>query len=92
MSGPAVQQITQADSLRNIKNTNKIFFMYVGPPQGSLWDAYNSAASALQPYGFFYSTNYDIAKEHVQSEPAVFVHKESTQYLYPGICFFNLIE
>lgn len=86
MSAPAVQQITRADSLANIKNANRLFFMYVGNQEGPLWDAYYDTAVKMQPYAFFYCANADIVGQHIDTEqtPAVFVYKESLHYFYPG--------
>lgn len=92
MSGPPVQQITRTDSLANIKNKHHLFFMYVGPQEGHLWEAYLAAAAKLQPYGFFYSAKHDLVKQHADIDdlPAVFVYKENLQYFYPGKYFIYL--
>lgn len=86
MSGPPIQQITKADSLTNIKNMNQLFFMYVGPQEGPLWDAYQLTASKLQPYSFFYFGSAEIAKSQVEADelPVIFVYKEGMHYFYPG--------
>lgn len=88
MSGPPVQQITRPESLTNIKNMNQLFFMYVGPQEGPLWEAYFLVASKLQPFGFFYSGSAEIAKHQVDVDelPVIFVYKESMHYFYTGIC------
>ncbi|XP_060520991.1 protein disulfide-isomerase TMX3 [Cylas formicarius] len=84
MSGPPVQEVTRPESFNGIKRDNRLFFMYVGAREGPLWDVYFDVASKLQPHGFFYSTNEDIAKQHldVGELPAVFVYKESLHYFY----------
>lgn len=86
MSAPPVQTITRHESLANIKNTNQLFFMYIGPQEGVLWEAYWSAATKLQPFTYFYSGNVEIAKNEVTINelPAIFVYKEDTHYFYPG--------
>ncbi|KAF5303971.1 hypothetical protein FQA39_LY01756 [Lamprigera yunnana] len=84
MSSPPIQDITRHDSLGNIKSTNNVFFLYVGEKQGTLWDAYHHSANKLQPHGYFYATNSEIANQHVTIEdhPAVLVCKESLYYFY----------
>lgn len=84
MSGPPVQDVTRSDSLGTIKANNNVFFMYVGPREGSLWDAYYNGACKLQPHGFFYAANSEIASQHADIEelPAVFVYKEGLHYFY----------
>lgn len=86
MSGPPVQQITRPESLTNLKNLNQLFFMYVGPQEGPLWDAYQLTATKLQPYGFFYSGNAEITKHQVDTDelPIIFVYKEGMHYFYPS--------
>lgn len=86
MSSPPVQQITRPESLSNIKNMNQLFFMYVGQPEGPLWEAYFLTASKLQPFAFFYSGTAEIAKNKIDIDetPVVFVYKENTHYFYPG--------
>lgn len=37
MSQPAVQRLSQADSLGYLKETHPVFFGYVGKQQGPLW-------------------------------------------------------
>lgn len=87
MSGPPVQEITRPESLTNIKNMNYLFFMYVGPYQGPLWEAYFSAAVKLQPFAFFYSGAAEITKNQIDIDelPIIFVYKENTHYFYSGI-------
>ncbi|XP_063919866.1 protein disulfide-isomerase TMX3 [Zophobas morio] len=84
MAGPPVQEVTRSESLMNLKQMNQLFFMYVGDQEGSLWDAYYSVASKMQPHGFFYAANKEVAKQHVDIDelPAVFVYKESLHYFY----------
>lgn len=86
MSSPPVQQITRPESLTNIKNMNQLFFMYVGQPEGALWEAYFLTASKLQPFAFFYSGTAEITKNKIDFDeaPVVFVYKENTHYFYPG--------
>lgn len=90
MSGPPVQQITKVESMDNIKTHNALFFMYVGPQEGHLWDIYNQVAEQFQPHGFFYTASTEIAKKHVDIDdlPAIFVYKESMHYFFSGKTFF----
>lgn len=37
MSQPAVQRISQGDSIGYLKETHPVFFGFVGKPQGYLW-------------------------------------------------------
>lgn len=85
MSGPPVQQITKSETMDNLKAHNALFFMYVGPQEGLLWQTYNTVAEKFQPHGFFYSVPNEIAKKHVDIDdlPAVFVYKESCHYFFP---------
>lgn len=84
MSNPPVQEITRPDSLSNIKTTSTIFFLYVGNRIGPLWEAYEHSASKLQPHGYFYSTDVEIASQHniIEEQPIVLVCKESLYYFY----------
>lgn len=86
MSSPPVQDITRPESMTNLKLNNNLFFVYVGQRDGLLWNAYYSGAIKLQPHGFFYSTNTDIASQHtvVDRLPAIFVYKENAHYFYEG--------
>lgn len=87
MSSPPVQQITRSESLTNIKNMNQLFFMYVGPQEGSLWEVYFATASKLQPFAFFYSGSAEITKNQIDIDdlPIIFVYKENTHYFFPGM-------
>nr|CAI5835765.1 unnamed protein product [Callosobruchus analis] len=84
MSGPAVEHITRPESMTNIKNMNQLFFMYVGERQGALWNTFDDIANKMQAHAFYYSTSPNIAKKHIylNETPAVFVHKENSQYFY----------
>lgn len=94
MAGPPVQEITRVDTLTNLKSNNHIFFMYVGSQEGHLWQSYHAVASKLQPHGFFYSANTEIAKQHVDIEelPAVFVYKESLHYFFPSNTILIVVQ
>lgn len=90
MSGPPVQQVTKMESMDNLKTHNALFFMYVGPQDGHLWDIYNQVAEQFQPHGFFYAASTEIAKRHVDIDdfPAVLVYKESMHYFFSGKQFY----
>ncbi|CAH0546273.1 unnamed protein product [Brassicogethes aeneus] len=85
MAGPPVQEVTRTESLSGLKNMNQLFFMYVGDQEGPLWDAFYEVSSKMQQHAFFYATNKEIAKAHVdiQDLPAVFVHKENVHFFNP---------
>lgn len=86
MAGPPVQQITKPETMDSLKAHNSLFFMYVGPQEGSLWNAYFTVAETFQPHGFFYAVSNEIAKKHVDIDdlPVVFVYKESCHYFFTG--------
>ncbi|XP_030560813.1 protein disulfide-isomerase TMX3 [Drosophila novamexicana] len=85
MSGPPVQLVTRTDSVDMLKGSHTIFFMFVGPQQGIVWDTYYAAAEGYQEHGFFYATSEDIAAQHFDFEqlPAVIVYKEEQHHFYP---------
>lgn len=85
MAGPSVQEVTKSETLKNLKNMNQLFFMYIGNKEGILWESFMSVAAQMQAHAFFYATTREIAALHVNIEelPAVFVHKESAHYFYP---------
>lgn len=84
MSAPAIQQVSQPGSFDTLKEQNQIFFTFVGPRAGSLWNAYSSVAVKFQSHVYFYATNEEIAKKHFQnaSVPSILVHKEKTHYFF----------
>ncbi|XP_017863895.1 PREDICTED: protein disulfide-isomerase TMX3 [Drosophila arizonae] len=85
MSGPPVQLVTRTDSVDMLKGSHTIFFMFVGPQQGVVWDTYYAAAEGYQEHGFFYATSEEIAAQHFDFEklPAVIVYKEEQHHFYP---------
>lgn len=84
MSGPPVQEIQTENHMDILKNSNAIFFMYVGKHSGPLWKTYQSVAQHFQPHGFFYSIADDIASKYFDLThlPSVFVHKENSHYFF----------
>lgn len=86
MSGPPVQQVTQMESFDMLKTQNELFFSYVGPRNGSLWNNYYTIAEHFQPHAYFYTTNRDIASQHfhINSVPVVLVYKENNHYHFPS--------
>ncbi|GLV33639.1 Thioredoxin-related transmembrane protein 3 [Carabus blaptoides fortunei] len=84
MAGPPVQQITKPETMDSLKAHNSLFFMYVGPQEGPLWNVFYTVAERFQPHGFFYAVSNEIAKKHVDIDdlPAVFVYKESCHYFF----------
>lgn len=94
LSGPPVQELTRTDSMNNIKALHSLFFMYVGPHVGPLWDVYYATAVKMQAHGFFFSASTEIAKQHVDIDelPAVFVYKESLHYFYSVDSGYSISE
>lgn len=86
VSGPPVQPVTRPESLERLKDTNPLFFAYVGKYDGELWDTYSEVAEKFQPHGFFYAVPPEIARKHFQimELPVVLVYKESSIYLFDG--------
>ncbi|CAG9768012.1 unnamed protein product [Ceutorhynchus assimilis] len=84
MAGPPVQEIKELQSVKKLKNDNKVFFIYVGHQKGHLWDIYFTIAMNLQPHAFFYSINKESYPEDFvnSTEPALYVHKEGIFYSY----------
>lgn len=85
MSGQPVQLVTQIDSFDMLKAQNELFFTYVGPRNGSLWNIYYSVAEHFQPYAYFYTTSQELADAHfdIDTVPVVLVFKESSHYYFP---------
>lgn len=86
MSGPPVQQVTQMESFDMLKTQNELFFSYVGPRNGSLWNNYYAIAEHFQPHAYFYTTNREIASLHfhINNVPVVLVYKENNHYHFPS--------
>ncbi|XP_014257444.1 protein disulfide-isomerase TMX3 [Cimex lectularius] len=84
LNGPPVQQITRHESIDTLKASHKIFFVYVGKFEGSLWETYYDVAERFQPFSFFYATAPEIARKHVTLKeiPTVFVYKENSHYIF----------
>ncbi|TMW40990.1 hypothetical protein DOY81_013927 [Sarcophaga bullata] len=61
MSGPPVQLVTRTESVDMLKGSHTIFFMFVGPQEGVVWDTFYAAAENYQEHGFFYATSEDVA-------------------------------
>lgn len=80
--------------MNNIKALHSLFFMYVGPHVGPLWDVYYATAVKMQAHGFFFSASTEIAKQHVDIDelPAVFVYKESLHYFYSVDSGYSISE
>ncbi|XP_067645832.1 protein disulfide-isomerase TMX3 [Eurosta solidaginis] len=85
MSGPPVQLVTRPESVDMLKGSHTIFFMFIGPQEGILWESFYAAAENYQEFGFFYATTPDIASQHFDFEhlPAAVVYKEEQHHLYP---------
>lgn len=84
MSGPPVQLVTRPESVDLLKESHLLFFMFIGPQNGIIWDTYYNAAENYQEHGFFYATSEDIATQHfdIGHLPAVIVYKEEQHYFY----------
>ncbi|PZC74448.1 protein disulfide-isomerase TMX3 [Helicoverpa armigera] len=84
MSQPAVQRLSQADSLGYLKETHPVFFGYVGKQQGALWDMFTLHAEKYQPHTWFYAMSHDLLKNDVKipNETAIFVYKEDEAYFF----------
>lgn len=93
MSGPPVQQITKVESFDRLKIQNELFFSYVGPRNGSLWNNYYAIAEHLQPHAYFYTTNPEIASQHfhINNVPMVLVYKENNHYHFPSKRLITII-
>lgn len=85
MSGPPVQQVTQADSVDLLKNNNPVFFTYVGSQASLLWDSFYNVAEAYQAHSSFYATTPEIARLHfdIDTIPSILVYKEKTHSYFP---------
>ncbi|CAD7083643.1 unnamed protein product [Hermetia illucens] len=85
MSGPPVQLVTRPESVDMLKSSHALFFIYVGPESGILWDTYYAAAEHFQPHGFFYVTGVELASQHfeINHTPTVIVYKEENHYHFP---------
>lgn len=85
MSGPPVQPVTRVESFDMLKSQNDIFFTYVGPQDGVLWETFYGAADRFQPHMYFYATTDPVAKKHflVDSVPTVLVYKERNHFFFP---------
>lgn len=88
LAGPPVQPITTPESLAQYMNYNKLFFIYVGPPEGLLWEAYFSAATKMQQHSFFYSVEENVSREHLDNihVPVILVHNENATFPFLGMC------
>nr|BAN20763.1 protein disulfide isomerase, putative [Riptortus pedestris] len=84
LSGPPVQQVTRQESFDMLKSSNNIFFSYVGPYEGPLWELYYDVAVRFQPFSFFYSLSPTLAKKHIgdMKTPTVLVYKEDSLYFF----------
>ncbi|XP_013190883.1 protein disulfide-isomerase TMX3 [Amyelois transitella] len=84
MSQPAIQKVSQEDSIGYLKETHSIFFGYVGKQAGPLWDMYANHAEKYQPHTWFYVMSHDIIKTEFKppNETTVFVHKEGDVFFY----------
>ncbi|KAJ8713535.1 hypothetical protein PYW07_013905 [Mythimna separata] len=84
MSQPAVQRLSQADSLGYLKETHPVFFGFVGKQQGPLWEMFTQHAEKYQPHTWFYAMSHDLLKNDIKipNETAVFVYKEDEAYFF----------
>lgn len=88
MTGPPVQLVTQIDSFDMLKGQNELFFTYVGPRNGSLWNSFYRVAEHFQPHAYFYATSHELAKPHFQIDtlPVAVVYKEGGHFHFPCKC------
>ncbi|RVE48620.1 hypothetical protein evm_006691 [Chilo suppressalis] len=86
MSQPAIQKVSQADSLGYLKETHPVFFGYIGKQQGPLWESFTFNAQKYQPHTWFYTMSHDIIKQEITppNETAVFVYKEDDIFFFDG--------
>ncbi|KAL4707707.1 hypothetical protein ACJJTC_014888 [Scirpophaga incertulas] len=84
MSEPAVQKISHADTLGNVKETHSIFFGFIGKTQGTLWEIFRLHAEKYQPHTWFFAMSQDVIKHDVKppNETSVFVYKEGDIYFF----------
>ncbi|XP_075978910.1 protein disulfide-isomerase TMX3-like [Anticarsia gemmatalis] len=84
MSQPAVQRLSQADSIGYLKESHPVFFGYVGKLQGPLWEMFTLHAEKYQPHSWFYAMTHDIIKNDLKlpNETAVFVYKEDEAFFF----------
>ncbi|CAH2981357.1 unnamed protein product [Chilo suppressalis] len=84
MSQPAIQKVSQADSLGYLKETHPVFFGYIGKQQGPLWESFTFNAQKYQPHTWFYTMSHDIIKQEITppNETAVFVYKEDDIFFF----------
>lgn len=84
MSQPAVQSLSQADTLSDLKDSHPVFFGYIGKQQGPLWEIFNLHADKYQPHSWFFAMSHDMIKNDLRStnETAVFVYKEDEPFFF----------
>ncbi|XP_059489335.1 protein disulfide-isomerase TMX3 [Neocloeon triangulifer] len=84
VSGPPVQRITRPESIANLRKAISLFFVYIGPYEGVLWETYASIAETFQPHGYFYGVAPETAREHIDFKkvPAVLVYKDTMHFYY----------
>ncbi|XP_061715106.1 protein disulfide-isomerase TMX3 [Cydia pomonella] len=84
MSQPAVQRLTQADSLGYLKEAHPVFFGFVGKQQGPLWEMFIRHADKYQPHSWFYAMSHETVKDDINppNDSAVFCYKEDEAYFF----------
>ncbi|XP_065349237.1 protein disulfide-isomerase TMX3 [Cloeon dipterum] len=84
VSGPPVQRITRPESISNLRKAISLFFVYIGPYEGILWEAYLSIAEAFQPNAYFYGVAAETARDHIDFNrvPAVLVYKDNMHFFF----------
>ncbi|XP_053606677.1 protein disulfide-isomerase TMX3 [Plodia interpunctella] len=92
MSQPAIQKVSQEDSIGDLKETHSVFFGYVGKQSGPLWEMYMKHAEKYQPHTWFYAMSHDIIRNEFKppNETVIFVNKEGDVFFFEATP--NLIE
>ncbi|KAK3878946.1 hypothetical protein Pcinc_016485 [Petrolisthes cinctipes] len=85
MSAPAVQHLDSHQDLHDTVTRDRLFFLYAGAQEGSLWESYKSQADEMRTLHFFYHIGSDCMEDHytLESNPAVMVFKDNKHYYFP---------
>lgn len=94
LSGPPVQPVKRPESIDVLKQTNPVFFAFIGQQENILWDSFNKIAERFQSHSYFYHIPMEIAQKHlsIDIEPTIIVHKDRTITHFPLASDFETVE